>query len=54
MESKNGLLLKRKVGESIIVGDATIKILEISKSSVRIAIQAPKTTRILRKELKDI
>lgn len=54
MENKNGLLLKRKVGESIIVGDAIIKILEIGKSSVRIAIQAPKTTRILREELKDI
>jgi len=53
MENKNGLLLKRKVGESIIVGDAVIKVIEIGKTSIRLAINAPKTTRILRKELKD-
>ena len=51
--SKRGLLLKRNLGEAIVVGDAVIRVIEIGKKSIRLAINAPKTTRILRKELKD-
>ena len=46
-EKKNGLLLRRKLGESIIVGDATIKIVEVGRKAVRLAIIAPKTTKLL-------
>ncbi len=48
------LILSRKVDEEIILGnDIVIKISQISKGSVKIAIQAPKETLILRGELKD-
>ncbi len=48
------LILSRKAGEEIILGnDIVIKITEISKSTVKIGIQAPKETLILRGELKE-
>jgi len=48
---KSGLLLRRKLGEAVIVGDAIIKVIEIGSKSVRLAIQAPASTKILRQEL---
>jgi len=51
--SKRGLLLKRNLGEAIVVGDAVIRVIEIGKKTVRLAIQAPQNIRILREELKD-
>jgi carbon storage regulator len=48
------LILSRKAGEEIILGnDIVIKITEISKGSVKIGIEAPKETTILRGELRD-
>jgi carbon storage regulator len=48
------LILTRKVSEGIIIGDnITIKILDNTKGSVKIGIEAPKETLILREELKD-
>jgi len=48
------LILSRKVGEEIILGnDIVIKISQISKGNVKIGIEAPKDTLILRGELKD-
>ncbi len=48
------LILSRKSGEEIILGnDIVIKITEISKANVKIGIQAPKETLILRGELKE-
>ncbi len=48
------LILSRKIGEEIILGnDIVIKITEISKGNVKIGIQAPKETLILRGELKE-
>jgi carbon storage regulator len=48
------LILTRKTGESIIVGDnITIKIVEAGKNSVRIGIDAPKDITVLRQEVFD-
>lgn len=47
------LILQRKVGESIIIGDnVTITVQSISSDKVKIAIDAPKEVQIIREELK--
>lgn len=46
------LVVKRKKGESILIGDdIEINIVNIDNGSVKISIQAPKEVTILRKEL---
>jgi carbon storage regulator len=46
------LVIKRKVSESILIGDdIEILISEISQDKVKIAINAPKDIKITRKEL---
>ena len=46
------LILTRKTGEGIIVGkDIIIKIFEIEGDRVKIGIEAPNTTKVLRLEL---
>ncbi|MDD4568991.1 MAG: carbon storage regulator CsrA [Tepidanaerobacteraceae bacterium] len=46
------LVLTRKTGEGILVGkNITIKIFEIEGDRVKIGIEAPKTTKVLRLEL---
>lgn len=48
------LVLARKVGQSIVIGnDITITLKEIGKDSIRLAIDAPKSVSIHRKELID-
>lgn len=48
------LILTRKQGESFILGEnIEISIAEINGDRVRIAIDAPKDVKILRKELKE-
>ena len=48
------LVLNRKPGESIIVGDnIEIKILEIQDGKIKIGIEAPREVSILRKEVYD-
>jgi carbon storage regulator len=48
------LVLTRKIDESIIIGDnINIKILALSGSQVKIGISAPRSLRILRKEVHD-
>jgi len=49
------LVLSRKLGESILLGDKiTITVMEVSKGVVRLGIDAPKEMLILRKELEEI
>ncbi|HEC25199.1 MAG TPA: carbon storage regulator [bacterium] len=49
------LILARKTGESIKIGDAiTIEIISVTGNTVRIGIDAPKEVGILRKELYDV
>jgi carbon storage regulator len=46
------LILQRKAGESLMIGDdVTISVLSVDGARVRLAISAPKDTRILRSEL---
>lgn len=46
------LVLTRKVGESVIIGDEiVVTILKVEGNSVKIGIEAPKNIKILRKEL---
>lgn len=48
------LILNRKAGESIIIGDnVEISILEIQEGRIKIGIEAPKDVSILRKEVYD-
>ena len=48
----NLLVIKRKKGESILIGDdIEISISKIEDGSVKLAIKAPKEMTILRKEL---
>ena len=49
------LILSRRTGEKLLVGDATITILKIANGRGRVAIgiEAPRETRIVRKELED-
>ncbi len=48
------LILTRKVGESIVIGDdIVIKVVETGKNSIRIGIDAPKDISVLRKEVFD-
>lgn len=47
------LVVKRKAGEEIDIGsDVVISILEVRANHVKIGIEAPKTTRVLRAELR--
>jgi len=49
------LILTRKVGQSIIIGeDIEIKVLEIINGQTKLGITAPKNISILRKELLEI
>ena len=48
------LILTRHAGESIFIGDdIKITVLEISKSQVRIGIEAPKTIEVDREEIRE-
>ncbi len=46
------LVLSRKIGECIVIGDDTVLVVQaISGNRVRLAIQAPRQTKVLRGEL---
>lgn len=46
------LVLSRRVGEAVLIGDAvSIRILSVKGNQVRIGFTAPKDTEILREEL---
>lgn len=48
------LILSRKIEESIVIGDdVMIKIVSIDRGNVKIGIEAPSKTLILRAELKE-
>lgn len=48
------LVLKRKAGENILIGDnIEIKVVEINDGKVKIGIEAPKEITIFRKEVLD-
>lgn len=46
------LVLSRKAGERILIGDdVTITVVRIGPNSVRVGIEAPRSTNIVREEL---
>ncbi len=46
------LILTRKIGESIIIGDdIVVKVIETGKNNIRIGIDAPKEISVLRQEV---
>ncbi|MDR9506584.1 MULTISPECIES: carbon storage regulator CsrA [Brevibacillus] len=46
------LVLKRKLGESVVINDTiTVKIVAIEGDTVKLGIEAPKDIRIFREEL---
>jgi len=46
------LILRRRPGETLLIGDnVTVRVLESSEGSVRLAIDAPREVKILRGEL---
>ncbi len=45
------LVLSRKQGEELLIGDVVLKVLSISGGRVTLSIQAPEKVRILRTEL---
>ena len=48
------LILTRKVGESIVIGnDIIVKVVETGKNSTRIGIDAPREILVLRQEVFD-
>ncbi len=48
------LVFTRKEGESFLIGnDIEIKVIKVDDKTVKIGIEAPKTTSILRKEVYD-
>ena len=48
------LRLSRKVGEKVIIGgDVVVEVLEVSGSTVRLGIQAPRSVPIYREEIWD-
>ena len=48
------LVLSRREQEAIVIGDRiTVRVAEIRGNQVRLAIEAPRETRILRSELVD-
>ena len=48
------LILTRKVGESIVIGnDIIVKVVETGKNSIRIGIDAPRQISVLRQEVFD-
>ena len=48
------LVLSRKVGEAIVIdGGITIRVAEVHGGRVRLAIEAPRSTRVDREEIHD-
>ena len=46
------LVLTRRIGESVLIGgEVTVTVLDIKGDSIRIGVDAPRTTRIQRAEI---
>jgi len=44
------LVLRRRAGESILVGDVEIEVIEVSRSRVKLGVRAPAHVPVIRKE----
>ena len=48
------LILSRKVGETVAVGDALVIVLGATKSRVKLGFVAPEEIKVLRTEIEDV
>lgn len=49
------LVIRRRSGESLFIGeDIEVQVLETAGSQVKLGIRAPKTIRVVRKEIKTV
>jgi carbon storage regulator len=49
------LVLSRKVGEKILIGDdIQITVVRVCQNTVRIGVEAPRSFQIVREEIKDL
>ena len=53
MEFGKMLVLSRKQGESVMIGDAEVEVVRCGNGGVRLGIKAPDSVRVLRSELRD-
>jgi carbon storage regulator CsrA len=52
MEEPVMLVLSRKIGECVVIGDnVTVRVLEVRGNKIRVGIEAPAETKVLREEL---
>lgn len=47
-------MLRRRAGESILVGDVEIEVIEVSRSRVKLGVRAPVHVPVIRKEMRDV
>lgn len=47
------LVLSRKVGEDILIGDVVVRVVSIRSDKVRLGIEAPKEVPVHRREIYD-
>ena len=53
-ENQGRLILQRRIGEVITIGDnITVTVSSIDKCKVRLAIRAPRSVPVFRKEIQD-
>ena len=45
------LVLTRRIGEAIVIGDATITVLRIDRGEIRLGIEAPREVTVMRAEV---
>ena len=50
-EERSHLWLSRRLGESLLIGDVTVTVLEIAGGRVRLGVRAPRDVPIYREEL---
>lgn len=51
-EDKGTLVIHRKIGQSILIGDGIeVKVVQLGRGRVRLAVHAPRDVKILRDEI---
>ena len=45
------MVIKRRAGQSVRIGDVTVVVLEVQRSAVRLGIEAPRELEVVRSEL---
>lgn len=47
------LVITRKAGQSVLIGDAKVTVTKLRNGSVRLGIEAPRSVRVVREEIKE-